>query len=70
MGNTASLFDAAEFPQNEEAGESDECEMAEGKAPAGYRPGYPPYGGRYAPTALGVRCEFGFIARPVLRCGR
>ena len=49
--NTASAFDAAEFPQNEEAGESDECEVAEGKAPAGYRPGYPPYGGQYAPPA-------------------
>ena len=51
--NTASLFDAAEFPQNEEAGESDECEVAEGKAPAGYRPGYPPYGGQYAARAQG-----------------
>ena len=51
--NTASLFDAAEFPQNEEAGESDECEVAEGKAPAGYGPGYPPYGGQYAARAQG-----------------
>ena len=51
--NTASVFDAAEFPQNEEAGESDECEVAEGKAPAGYRPGYPPYGGQYAARAQG-----------------
>ena len=29
------------------------CEMAEGKAPAGYRPGYPPYGGQYAAPAQG-----------------
>ena len=27
--------------------------MAEGKAPAGYRPGYPPYGGQYAARAQG-----------------